>query len=63
MTNDILENALKEIWEMKDKFYEDNKNLSVKEIIEKIENKKYNIYAGQSGVPSTCDFAEPQPRD
>jgi hypothetical protein len=44
MTNDILENALKETWEMKDKFYEDNKDLSVKEIIKKIENKKYNIY-------------------
>jgi hypothetical protein len=43
--NNILENALKETWEIKDNFYEKNKNLSLKEIILKIENKKYNINA------------------
>ncbi|MDR1179736.1 MAG: hypothetical protein LBK44_04460 [Spirochaetales bacterium] len=43
MTNNILENALKETWDIKDDFYEKNKNLSLKEIILKIENKKYNI--------------------
>jgi hypothetical protein len=37
--NEILEKALKETWENKDKFYEDNKNLSMVEIIKKIENK------------------------
>jgi hypothetical protein len=41
--NNILENALKETWDMKDNFYEENKNLSLKEIILKIENKKYSI--------------------
>jgi hypothetical protein len=39
--NNILENALKETWDIKDDFYEKNKNLSLKEIILKIENKKY----------------------
>jgi hypothetical protein len=41
--NNILENALKETWAIKDDFYEKNKNLSLKEILLKIENKKYNI--------------------
>jgi hypothetical protein len=41
--NNILENALKETWDIKDDFYEKNKNLSLKEIILKIENKKYNV--------------------
>jgi hypothetical protein len=40
--NNILENALKETWGIKDDFYEKNKHLSLKEIILKIENKKYN---------------------
>jgi hypothetical protein len=43
MTNNILENALKETWDIKDNFYEKNKHLSLKEIILKIEGKKYNI--------------------
>jgi hypothetical protein len=46
MTNNILENALKETWDIKDDFYEKNKNFSLKEIILKIENKKYNINVG-----------------
>ena len=37
--NDILENALKETWEKKDKFYEENKDLSILEILIKLENK------------------------
>jgi hypothetical protein len=41
--NNILENTLKETWDIKDDFYERNKNLSLKEILLKIENKKYNI--------------------
>jgi hypothetical protein len=40
--NNILEVALKETWDIKDDFYE-NKNLSLKEIILKIESKKYSI--------------------
>ena len=43
MMNNILENALKETWDIKDNFYEKNKNLSLKEIVLKIEKKKYNI--------------------
>jgi len=38
-----LEKALKETWEKKEKFYEDTKHLSIMEIIEKIEGKKFNI--------------------
>jgi hypothetical protein len=30
MTNNILENALRETWEIKDNFYEKNKDLSLK---------------------------------
>jgi hypothetical protein len=41
--NNILENALKETWDIKDDFYEKNKDFSLKEIVLKIENKKYNI--------------------
>ncbi|MDR0685363.1 MAG: hypothetical protein LBF83_09590 [Spirochaetaceae bacterium] len=37
--NNTLENALKETWEKKDKFYEENKDLSVLEILIKLENK------------------------
>jgi hypothetical protein len=40
--NNILGNALKETWDIKDDFYEKNKNLSLKEILLKIENKEYN---------------------
>jgi hypothetical protein len=41
MTNEILEKALKETWENKEIFYENNKNLSTIEIIKRLENK-YN---------------------
>jgi hypothetical protein len=40
--NNILGKALKETWDIKDDFYEKNKNLSLKEIVLKIENKEYN---------------------
>ena len=39
MKKDLLEKALEETWRNKDKFYEENKNLSMLEIIKKIENK------------------------
>ena len=39
--NNSLEKALKETWEKKEKFYEDTKHLSIKEIIEKIEGKTF----------------------
>ena len=39
MKNNELEKALKETWKNKEKFYEDNKGLSMFEIIKKIENK------------------------
>jgi hypothetical protein len=44
--NDTLENALKETWEKKDKFYEKNKDLSILEILIKLENK----YGGVRGT-------------
>jgi hypothetical protein len=53
--NDILENALKETWEKKDKFYEENKDLSVLEILIKLE-KKY----GGRGVPHNSVTMLPQ---
>jgi hypothetical protein len=42
MMNSALENALKENWEKKEKFYEDTKDLTMIEILEKIEGKKFN---------------------
>ena len=41
MMNNTLEKALKETWENKEKFYEDTKHLSIMQIIEKIEGKKF----------------------
>ena len=42
MMNNSLEKALGETWKNKEKFYEDNKHLSIREIIEKIEKKKFS---------------------
>jgi hypothetical protein len=39
LRNDELEKALEETWKNKEKFYEDTKDLSMLEIIKKIENK------------------------
>jgi hypothetical protein len=41
MMNSSLEKALKETWEKKEKFYEDTKGLSIREILERIEGKKF----------------------
>jgi hypothetical protein len=38
-----LEKALEETWRNKEKFYEDTKHMSIMEILEKIEGKKFNI--------------------
>jgi hypothetical protein len=40
MMSSSLEKALKETWEKKEKFYEDTKGLSIREILEKIEGKQ-----------------------
>jgi chromatin remodeling complex protein RSC6 len=40
--NNSLEKALRETWKNKEKFYEDNKHLSIREILEKIEGRKYS---------------------
>ena len=42
MMNNSLEKALRETWKNKEKFYEDNKHLSIREILEKIEGRKYS---------------------
>jgi hypothetical protein len=41
MTNSSIEKALEETWRNKEKFYESNKHLTIREIIEKIEGKKF----------------------
>ena len=41
--NNSLEKALEETWKNKEKFYEDTKHMSIMEILEKIEGKKFNI--------------------
>jgi hypothetical protein len=38
-----LEEALKSTWEAKDRFYEENKHLTTKQFIEKIEGRKYDF--------------------
>jgi len=42
LRNDVLEKALEETWKNKEKFYEDNKGLSMLEIIKGLE-KKYKV--------------------
>jgi len=39
LKNEILEKSLEETWKNKEKFYEDTKDLTIVEIITKIENK------------------------
>jgi hypothetical protein len=39
-----MEKALEETWAKKEKFYEDTKNFSIIEILEKIEGKKLNLH-------------------
>jgi hypothetical protein len=56
--NETLENALKETWEKKDKFYEKNKDLSVLEILIKLENK----YGVQGASPNETIRASPLKR-
>ncbi|GBR76549.1 hypothetical protein NO2_1082 [Candidatus Termititenax persephonae] len=41
--NSSLEKALSETWKNKELFYESTKHLSVKEILEKIEGKKFKF--------------------
>ena len=41
MMNNSLEKALEETWKNKEKFYEDTKHLTIMEIIEKIEGRKF----------------------
>jgi hypothetical protein len=38
-----LEKALEETWRNKEKFYENTKHMSIMEILERIEGKKFNI--------------------
>ena len=39
MNNDLLDKALEETWKNKEKFFEENKGLSMSEIVRKIEHK------------------------
>ena len=41
--NSSLEKALEETWKNKEKFYDNTKHMSIMEILEKIEGKKFNI--------------------
>jgi hypothetical protein len=58
LTNETLENALKETWEKKDKFYEENKDLSIREILIKLENK----YGVRGTSPNRTVCASPLKR-
>jgi|TergutMp193P3_1026864.scaffolds.fasta_scaffold08662_7 hypothetical protein len=50
MGNDGLEKALKETWENKERFYEDTKGLSMREVIEKIETQYRERGDEQGGI-------------
>jgi hypothetical protein len=39
--NSSLEKALEETWKNKEKFYEDTKHMSIMEILEKVEGRKF----------------------
>ncbi|MDR0302616.1 MAG: hypothetical protein LBI04_09940 [Treponema sp.] len=52
MMSSSLEKALEETWKNKEKFYEETKNMSIMEIIEKIEGRKFNIKKHSSGIYS-----------
>jgi hypothetical protein len=59
MVNSI-EKALEETWAMKEKFYEDNKNLSTIEILRKLDNKYKNMeYGAQHITNGNCSAAYP----
>jgi len=47
MIDNLLEETLKETWEKKEKFYEDTKYLTIMEIIEKVEGKKFRLKDNQ----------------
>jgi hypothetical protein len=59
--NDVLENALKETWEKKDRFYEENKDLSVLEILIKLENKYGSRAASQTSATTLPQIARASP--
>jgi hypothetical protein len=48
--NSSLEKALTETWENKERFYEATKHLSVKEILEKIEGKRFKFEKSQTAA-------------
>jgi hypothetical protein len=39
----MLEKALKSTWEMDERFYQANKGLTMQQIVEKIEGRKFNF--------------------
>jgi hypothetical protein len=49
--NSSLENALKETWEKKEKFYQDTKGMTMIQILEKIEGKKFSLKT--ENIPET----------
>jgi hypothetical protein len=51
MENSILCRALKETWRNKDKFYQATKNLSMKEIIKKVES---SAFASKQNIRKTA---------
>ena len=42
MNESVLEKALKPIWEAKERFYEENKNLTIRQILEKVEGRPFS---------------------
>jgi hypothetical protein len=52
-----IEKALEETWEMKERFYEENKDLSLMEILVKLENKYKDIGVARHITNDNCSAA------
>jgi hypothetical protein len=52
-----IEKALQETWKMKEKFYEDNKNLSTIEILKKLDIKYKDMEYGAQHITNDSCYA------
>ncbi|MDR3283986.1 MAG: hypothetical protein LBS97_02270 [Treponema sp.] len=51
MNESLLERALQSTWEAKERFYEENKGLTIRQILEKLEGRHAN-FTGSQRAPS-----------
>jgi hypothetical protein len=56
MNEITLEEALKPFWEIQDRFYEDNKHLTMRQLVEKIEGRPYDSVEYRHEPPTPILF-------